>query len=104
MHAPSVGEGLQAKPVLDLMRERHPSLQLAYTWFSPSAREFAAGFPVGFQDALPFDSTPSLRRALAPPSPPPLLFSPPSVLAPPPPLAAPPRPPLPPPLTPPPPH
>ncbi|HEX9485097.1 MAG TPA: glycosyltransferase N-terminal domain-containing protein [Gemmatimonadaceae bacterium] len=75
MHAPSVGEGLQAKPVLDLMRERHPSLQLAYTWFSPSAREFAAGLPVDFQDALPFDSTPSMRRALAALSPRALVFS-----------------------------
>src|SRR5260221_677436 len=71
----SVGEGLQAKPVLDLMRERHPSLQLAYTWFSPSAREFAAGLPVDFQDALPFDSTPSMRRALAALSPRALVFS-----------------------------
>jgi len=75
VHAPSVGEGLQAKPVLDLMRERHPSLQLAYTWFSPSAREFAAGLPVDFQDALPFDSTPSMRRALAALSPRALVFS-----------------------------
>src|SRR6266513_855282 len=37
MHAPSVGEGLQARPVLALMREKHPNVQLAYTHFSPSA-------------------------------------------------------------------
>ncbi len=40
MHAPSVGEGLQARPVLALMRERRPDVQLAYTFFSPSAEEF----------------------------------------------------------------
>lgn len=75
MHAPSVGEGLQARPVLDLMRERHPSLQLAYTWFSPSAREFAGTLAVDFHDALPFDSTRSVRRALAALSPRALVFS-----------------------------
>ncbi|HEY9225817.1 MAG TPA: glycosyltransferase N-terminal domain-containing protein, partial [Gemmatimonadaceae bacterium] len=37
MHAPSVGEGLQARPVLELARMRRPDLQLAYTHFSPSA-------------------------------------------------------------------
>src|SRR5207253_609766 len=40
MHAPSVGEGLQARPVLELMRQRHPEVQLAYTFFSPSAESF----------------------------------------------------------------
>src|SRR5204862_525144 len=37
MHAPSVGEGLQAKPVLETLRAEHPDWQLAFTFFSPSA-------------------------------------------------------------------
>src|SRR5690348_7319787 len=32
MHAPSVGEGLQARPVLQLARAERPGLQLAYTY------------------------------------------------------------------------
>ena len=31
MHAPSVGEGLQARPVMDLVRDGIPDAQLAYT-------------------------------------------------------------------------
>src|SRR3954468_19936203 len=37
MHAPSVGKGLQARPVLELARRERPDLQLAYSFFSPSA-------------------------------------------------------------------
>src|SRR5450759_1188420 len=37
VHASSVGEGLQARPVIARLRERHPDLQVAYTFFSPSA-------------------------------------------------------------------
>jgi 3-deoxy-D-manno-octulosonic-acid transferase len=56
MHAPSVGEGLQAKPVIALLRARHPALQIAYTFFSPSAEKFAAGIGADFADYLPFDT------------------------------------------------
>ena len=55
MHAPSVGEGLQARPVLERLRTRRPDLQLAYTHFSPSAERFAAGLDVDFRAYLPFD-------------------------------------------------
>ena len=75
MHAPSVGEGLQARPVLDLVRARRPSTQLAYTFFSPSAREFAERLPVDFRDVLPFDVTSDMRRALAALAPTALIFS-----------------------------
>jgi 3-deoxy-D-manno-octulosonic-acid transferase len=57
MHAPSVGEGLQARPVLQIARARRPDLQLAYTHFSPSALSFARGLDVDFTDYLPFDTT-----------------------------------------------
>ncbi len=56
MHAPSVGEGLQARPVLELMRRRRPDLQLAYTHFSPSAAAFAAGLDVDFRDYRGLDT------------------------------------------------
>ncbi|HEX6600202.1 MAG TPA: glycosyltransferase N-terminal domain-containing protein [Gemmatimonadaceae bacterium] len=75
MHAPSVGEGLQARPVLQLARSRRPDLQLAYTWFSPSARAFASTLDVDFRDALPFDATPDMRAALAALAPSALVFS-----------------------------
>src|SRR5213082_875238 len=52
MHAPSVGEGLQARPVLELARTRRPDLQLAYTHFSPSALPFARALDVDFRDYL----------------------------------------------------
>ena len=56
IHAPSVGEGLQARPVIALLRARYPQLQIAYTFFSPSAAPFAAGVGADFYDYLPFDT------------------------------------------------
>jgi 3-deoxy-D-manno-octulosonic-acid transferase len=64
MHAPSVGEGLQARPVLELMRARHAELQLAYTHFSPSAESFARSLNVDFHDYLPFDTAADAGGAL----------------------------------------
>ncbi|MEO6445210.1 MAG: glycosyltransferase N-terminal domain-containing protein, partial [Gemmatimonadaceae bacterium] len=54
LHAPSVGEGLQARPVLELLRAARPDVQLAFTFFSPSAESFARGLDVDFTDYLPF--------------------------------------------------
>lgn len=64
MHAPSVGEGLQARPVLRLFRQRRPDVQLAYTHFSPSAAAFARELDVDFRDYLPFDTHGDARVAL----------------------------------------
>lgn len=64
MHAPSVGEGLQARPVLALLRSARPDLQLAYTFFSPSAEPFARTLDVDFRDYLPFDTVADARAAL----------------------------------------
>ena len=55
MHAPSVGEGLQARPVAHRLRAVHPEWQLAYTYFSPSAEQFAASIGADITDYLPFD-------------------------------------------------
>lgn len=56
LHAPSVGEGLQARVVLDLVRARRPDVQLAFTFFSPSAETFAHSLGADFTDYLPFDT------------------------------------------------
>jgi 3-deoxy-D-manno-octulosonic-acid transferase len=64
MHASSVGEGLQARPVLAMLRDSHPALQLAYTFFSPSAEKFARSLAVDFADYLPFDTRGDARVAL----------------------------------------
>ena len=55
MHAPSVGEALQARPVANRLRALHPELQLAYTFFSPSAETFARSIGADITDYLPFD-------------------------------------------------
>ncbi len=64
MHAPSVGEGLQAKPVIQLLRADRPEWQIIYTFFSPSAERFAAGLPVALADFLPYDQPAHVARAL----------------------------------------
>jgi 3-deoxy-D-manno-octulosonic-acid transferase len=75
MHAPSVGEGLQARPVLRLLRDRHPEFQLAYTFFSPSAEEFSRALDVDFRDYLPFDTAGDSNAALRALRPNALVFS-----------------------------
>ena len=75
MHAPSVGEGMQARVVLELVRARRPDIQLAYTFFSPSAERFAGALDVDFVDYLPFDTTGDARVALKTLRPTALVFS-----------------------------
>jgi 3-deoxy-D-manno-octulosonic-acid transferase len=75
MHAPSVGEGLQARPVLQLVRERRPDAQLAYTFFSPSAAAFGRTLGADFADYLPFDTAGDARAALDALRPTALVFS-----------------------------
>ncbi|HWL40775.1 MAG TPA: glycosyltransferase N-terminal domain-containing protein [Gemmatimonadaceae bacterium] len=54
-HAPSVGEGLQALPVIQLLRARRPDVQVVYTHYSPSAEQFARSAGADYADYLPFD-------------------------------------------------
>jgi 3-deoxy-D-manno-octulosonic-acid transferase len=63
-HAPSVGEGLQARAVVQAFRERRPDAQVAYTFFSPSAESFARTVQADFADYLPIDLPADVRRAL----------------------------------------
>lgn len=63
-HAPSVGEGLQAKPVIERLRAERPDWQIAYTFFSPSAASFAGQLAVDYADYLPFDRSGDAVNAL----------------------------------------
>ena len=74
-HAPSVGEGLQARPVLERMRAQRPEVQLAYTFFSPSAVSLADRLPVDFRDYLVFDAAADTAAAVAALAPNALVFS-----------------------------
>jgi 3-deoxy-D-manno-octulosonic-acid transferase len=74
-HAPSVGEGLQATPVMSLLRQTHPSVQQAFTHFSPSAVALAARTGADFHDYLPFDIAAEMAAALDALTPSALVFS-----------------------------
>jgi len=75
MHAPSVGEGLQAKPVLETLRAEHPDWQLAFTFFSPSAERLAKNLPVDIADYLPLDRPTDVNAVLDALQPTALVFS-----------------------------
>lgn len=64
LHAPSVGEGLQARAVLEALLEMRPGLQAAYTHFSPSAEALARRMPAGWAGYLPWDLPDEVGPAL----------------------------------------
>lgn len=64
VHAPSVGEGLQALPVIQQFRAARPDTQLVYTFFSPSAERFAKTVGADYHDYLPFDNETDTEGAL----------------------------------------
>ena len=74
-HAPSVGEGLQALPVIQLLRTRRPDAQIVYTHYSPSAEQFARSTGADFADYLPFDSFGLAASAISALKPTALVFS-----------------------------
>jgi 3-deoxy-D-manno-octulosonic-acid transferase len=55
LHAPSVGEGLQARASLEALLGERDNLQAAYTFFSPSALNLARKMPVHVAGYLPWD-------------------------------------------------
>ena len=75
LHAPSVGEGLQAQPIIELLRARRPEVQIAYTFYSPSAEQFSHSLQVDFADYLPFDTFGDADRVIAALRPGTLIFS-----------------------------
>jgi len=75
VHASSVGEALQAKPVLEALRAEAPHWQLAFTFFSPSAERLARTLPVDVADYLPLDRAGEVTAALKALQPTALVFS-----------------------------
>ncbi len=63
-HAPSVGEGLMARAVIEALRERRPDVQVVYTYFSPSAVAFADRVPADVREYLPWDLPDAVRPSL----------------------------------------
>ncbi|MCH7892065.1 MAG: hypothetical protein IH921_11245 [Gemmatimonadetes bacterium] len=55
VHASSVGESLQARAVVDVLRDRMPGLQVVFTFFSPSAEAVQGDFPADVSSYLPWD-------------------------------------------------
>lgn len=64
LHAPSVGEGLQARSVLEAWKTLRPELQALYTHFSPSAVELARRMPADVAGYLPWDLPDEMARVL----------------------------------------
>jgi 3-deoxy-D-manno-octulosonic-acid transferase len=69
MHAPSVGEGLQAKAVLEALLEVRADLQSVYTFFSPSAVVLRDRMPSDVGGYLPWDVSTELAGLLGAVSP-----------------------------------
>jgi 3-deoxy-D-manno-octulosonic-acid transferase len=54
-----------ALPILQRLRSELPGVQLAYTFFSPSAEQFAASLDVDFAAYLPFDTRSAADRIVS---------------------------------------
>jgi 3-deoxy-D-manno-octulosonic-acid transferase len=63
-HAPSVGEGLQAKAVIDALLARAPETQIVFTFFSPSAEALARSIGADVATYLPWDLRSSIAEVL----------------------------------------
>jgi len=64
LHAPSVGEGLLARAVLEALRARRDDLQTVFTHFSPSAERLARDMPAEVSGYLPWDLSAPVGRVL----------------------------------------
>jgi 3-deoxy-D-manno-octulosonic-acid transferase len=64
LHAPSVGEGLQARAVLEALRARRDDVQTVFTHFSPSAEKLGRAMPADVSGYLPWDLEVPMGRVL----------------------------------------
>jgi 3-deoxy-D-manno-octulosonic-acid transferase len=64
LHAPSVGEALQAGAVVGALRVERPGLQIVFTHFSPSAEGMGLRIGADASAYLPWDASAPVRRAL----------------------------------------
>jgi 3-deoxy-D-manno-octulosonic-acid transferase len=63
-HAPSVGEGLQARAVIEALGRRRSDAQVLFTHFSPSAEKLARSMPAAASGYLPWDLVGPMARVL----------------------------------------
>lgn len=64
VHAPSVGESLMAQAVVGALRVLRSDVQVAYTFFSPSAERIAPGVGADIAEYLPWDLPSPMERVL----------------------------------------
>lgn len=64
VHAPSVGEALMAQAIIGAVRAARPDVQVAFTYFSPSAERIAARTGADVWSYLPWDTTRDATRLL----------------------------------------
>jgi 3-deoxy-D-manno-octulosonic-acid transferase len=64
LHAPSVGESLMAQAIISELRADRPNVQVAYTFFSPSASNVARRVGADVVDYLPWDTQGRMERVL----------------------------------------
>lgn len=63
VHASSAGETLQARPIVEAVREREPDAAILYSFFSPSAERYVEQWRVpDAVDYLPFDVRSRMRE------------------------------------------
>ena len=65
LHAASVGEGLQARAILNALRTIQPNIQAVYTHFSPSAEQFATTVAADLTCYIPYDRSDDMARAVS---------------------------------------
>ena len=65
VHAPSVGEALMAQAIIGAARAAEPRLQVAFTYFSPSAERIAERVGADVAGYLPWDLRRDVDRLLA---------------------------------------
>lgn len=66
VHASSMGEFEQAKPIIAMLKQRRPDALVAVTFFSPSGYEHSQKYrDADLISYLPFDSTANARRFVA---------------------------------------
>lgn len=63
-HAPSAGEALMAQAMIDAVRRMRPDVQIAFTFFSPSAERIVPRIDADVSDYVPWDIAADVIRVL----------------------------------------
>src|SRR3569833_1134082 len=65
LHAPSVGESLMAQAIAEELRALLPDVQIAFTYFSPSAERMSQNIGADIADYLPWDTSHQVQRVMS---------------------------------------